>query len=119
AFKNDKAKTATFWDRASEAFALLAEGDVHVLLPENPDTFFPGTVWVRVEWPTLKANKKVNRVIKVTPGKTTKEYAMVINKSTEAMTPLHTINDVGSHHGSNHAQANPNAKGGKVPINVG
>ncbi|KAG6836363.1 hypothetical protein H0H93_008864, partial [Arthromyces matolae] len=80
-FAEDPSELKQFWDNASKAFAQLAEGEVHVLLPENV-VRHPGTVWDRIEWPALAGNKKVTSVIKVTPDKSTKDYARVIDLKT-------------------------------------
>ncbi|KAG6849026.1 hypothetical protein H0H93_011939 [Arthromyces matolae] len=100
-FQHDNSKLKQFWDNASQAFAQLAEGEVHVLLPENV-VRHPGTVWDRIEWPALAANKKVTRVIKVTPGKSTKDYAIVLDlKAGKELGPV-TQTQLGSEaqHGS-------------------
>ncbi|KAG6836355.1 hypothetical protein H0H93_008856 [Arthromyces matolae] len=95
-FLKDKPKLDRFWDNASKAFAQLAEGEVHVLLPENT-VRHPGTVWDRIEWPTLAANGKVTHVLKVVPEKSTKDYAVLLDlKTGKELGPLTRTRTVSS-----------------------
>ncbi|KAG5652835.1 hypothetical protein H0H81_003459 [Sphagnurus paluster] len=59
-----------FWDHASQAFAELASGTIYVLLPDYTtlQSFFPTSVWARVEWPTLEKNANVTKVLMIFPG---------------------------------------------------
>jgi hypothetical protein len=52
-----------FWDKASGVFAKNAKGVVYVVMG---DQIRPGNVWERVEFPALKVNKAVTKVVKVT-----------------------------------------------------
>jgi hypothetical protein len=54
---------SAFWDKASGVFAKNAKGVVYVVMG---DQMRQGNVWERVEFPTLKANKAVTKVVKVT-----------------------------------------------------
>ncbi|KAF9467058.1 hypothetical protein BDZ94DRAFT_1233247 [Collybia nuda] len=58
-----------FWDNASRAMAQLSSGTAYVLLPSDTtgQIWFMGTVWDRVEWPTLLMNQAVDAIVRVNP----------------------------------------------------
>jgi hypothetical protein len=59
--KTSEAKT--FWEKASEAFARNAKGVVYVVMG---DQLRETNIWEKVEFPELKKNKAVTKVVKVT-----------------------------------------------------
>lgn len=65
------AKYNAFWVNASEAMARASSGVVYVLLPkgqDTPATWYKHTFWNKYEFPLLKKNGKVTKLIAIHPG---------------------------------------------------
>jgi hypothetical protein len=61
---------ALFNNRASEAFAKKSQGVVYVIMEKGKEAekdWYELSVWVKFEWPSLKANTAVTKVIVVNP----------------------------------------------------
>jgi hypothetical protein len=54
-------KAGPIWEKASQAFADCASGDVHSFLTGGIEN--PGSVWARIEKPALKINPNVTDII--------------------------------------------------------
>jgi hypothetical protein len=66
------------WGAASTAFAKNAQGEVHAMLGESVR---PQSTWNRIEFPTLKANPKVTKIVAIHPGSPGKEEVLHRKKS--------------------------------------
>jgi len=62
-----KGQPRTFFEPASKALAQSCKGTVYVLLPSDTTgtKWLPGTIWDKVEWPTLIKNPAVTKIVRL------------------------------------------------------